>query len=168
MDIWDIYNKYGQKTGRTVRKGTNLKPGEFHIVVEVWIRTSPGHYIIQKRSPNKKLFGGMWTCSVTGSILKGETPKEGLVREIREELGLEVNKRDLVYWRQLREERTIFYIYHLDYPATLPDMTLQSSEVADVRIVPIKEIRRMVKDGSFVRLRYYQEFFEFFKRRPWP
>lgn len=37
MELWDIYDKYRQKTGRTHERGNTMKEGDYHLVVHVWI-----------------------------------------------------------------------------------------------------------------------------------
>src|SRR3989339_2249377 len=76
----------------------------FEVVITAIIANKEGKYLITRRSPNKKRFPGMWT--VPGGHLDPEDfmgyPKEtehywynvlekALTREIKEEVGLEIN-----------------------------------------------------------------------------
>lgn len=91
-ELWDIYDKNKKKTGRTAERGVyQLKEGEYHIVVTGIIINSKNEILISKRAENKK-FGGMWECN-GGSILTGETSLEGIIRELKEELGIEFSKK---------------------------------------------------------------------------
>ncbi len=39
----------------------------------------------------------MWSCSIGGHIVAGSNIKEAIIKEAKEELGLMVNKKDLIY-----------------------------------------------------------------------
>lgn len=81
-ELWDIYDENKNKTGKTaIRDVTILQKGEYHIVVTGIILNSKNEILISKRAMNKK-FGGMWECN-GGSILAGETSKEGIKRTKR-------------------------------------------------------------------------------------
>jgi len=51
--------------------------------------------LLLKRSKSQKIWPGHWHC-VTGSIEKGETPSEAIIREAKEEIGLEIKSPELV------------------------------------------------------------------------
>ena len=47
---WDILNEQGVLTGKTAVRGIGaLKPGEYHLVVHIWILSDDGKILIQKR-----------------------------------------------------------------------------------------------------------------------
>ena len=53
-EYWDVYDKNGKKKNKIIRKGTSLKKGEYHLVVEAWIRKSQDQFLLQRRSKNKR------------------------------------------------------------------------------------------------------------------
>ena len=54
IEICDIYDIYGNRTGKTFIRGEPLSDGQFVMVVDVWIVNSKDEILIQKRSPYKK------------------------------------------------------------------------------------------------------------------
>ena len=75
------------KTGKLAeRDGYEFKDGEYHVVVTGIIFNSKYEILISKRASWKK-YGGLWECN-GGSILAGETSLEGILRELKEELGI--------------------------------------------------------------------------------
>lgn len=60
MELWDILDGEGNKTGKTIERGKRMGQDEYHLLVQVWIKNSNGEFLITKRSPNKKLFPNMW------------------------------------------------------------------------------------------------------------
>ena len=160
MEYWDVYDKKGKGKRRAIRKGERLKNNEYHIIVEGWILREDGNFIIQRRALNKKSFAGMWYCSAGGSVISRETPKEGMVREFKEELGIEISEDELKLKRIITEKNTIFYIFLVRKNISLDEITLQEEEVMDVDLADPSKIRKMIEDKTFIGLDYYEKFFK--------
>ena len=123
-ELWDIYDKNKKKTGRTAERGVyQLKEGEYHIVVTGIIINSKNEILISKRAENKK-FGGMWECN-GGSILTGETSLEGIIRELKEELGIEFSKKEAIFLKEVRRDKI---------PPNFKDLWLFKRDVKDEEI----------------------------------
>ncbi len=159
VEYWDVYDKKGKWKRRAIRKGERLKNNEYHIIVEGWILREDGNFVIQRRSLNKKSFAGMWYCSAGGSVISRETPKEGMVREFKEELGIEISEDELKLKRIITEKNTIFYIFLVRKNISLDEITLQEEEVMDVDLADPSKIRKMIEDKTFIGLDYYEKFF---------
>ena len=94
-EFWDIYDENRNKTGNLAqRDGYEFKDGEYHIVVTGIIFNSKYEILISKRASWKK-YGGLWECN-GGSILAGETSLEGILRELKEELGISFTEKDAI------------------------------------------------------------------------
>lgn len=88
MEIWDAYNENFEKiANRTLVREDNIPNGVFHLVCEILVKHTDGTYLLMQRD-RKKPFGGMWEATAGGSALRGETPLECAVRELREETGI--------------------------------------------------------------------------------
>lgn len=95
-EFWDIYDENRNKTGKLAeRDGYEFKDGEYHIVVTGIIFNSKYEILISKRASWKK-YGGLWECN-GGSILAGETSLEGILRELKEELGISFTEKDAIF-----------------------------------------------------------------------
>lgn len=160
MEYWDVYDKKGKWKRRAIRKGERLKNDEYHIIVEGWILRDDGNFIIQRRALDKKSFAGMWYCSAGGSVISRETPKEGMVREFKEELGVDISEEELHLKRIITEKNTIFYIFLVRKNIALDEIKLQEEEVMDVDLADPNKIRKMVEDKTFIGLDYYEKFFK--------
>lgn len=160
MEYWDVYDKKGKWKRRVIKKGERLKNNEYHIIVEGWILRDDGNFIIQRRALDKKSFSGMWYCSAGGSVISRETPKEGMVREFKEELGIDISEDELSLKRIITERNTIFYIYLVRKNISLDEITLQEEEVMDVDLANPSKIKKMVEDKTFIGLDYYEKFFK--------
>lgn len=91
MEKWDLYTKYREKTGAECVRGEKIPDGLFHLNVHVWIRNSRGEYLMSQRSANRQAFPLMWEC-VGGAVLKGESSVAGALREVKEEVGLDLEE----------------------------------------------------------------------------
>ena len=89
IELWDILDEDGNKTGELVARGRPMKQDEYHLVVHVWIRNSKGQFLISKRTPNKT-FPNMWETT-GGSAIKGEDSLSAALREVREEIGINLS-----------------------------------------------------------------------------
>ena len=58
-------------------------------MVHVWIHNSKGEYLIAQRSANRPTFPLVWEC-VDGLVIKGEDSLQGALREVKEEVGVDL------------------------------------------------------------------------------
>ena len=101
----------------------------------------------------------MWYCSAGGSVISRETPKEGMVREFKEELGVDISEDELRLKRIITEKNTIFYIFLVRKNISLDEIVMQEEEVMDVDLASVEKIQRMIEDKTFIGLDYYEKFF---------
>ena len=151
-ELWDIYDINKNKTGRTTtRKNFELKKGEYHIVVTAIILNSKNEILISKRAEHKR-HALMWECS-GGSILAGETSLEGMLREIKEELGIEFSKEEAIFLKEIRRDKIppdfkdlwLFQRDVKDEEITFPD-----GEAIDYKWVTIEEFVNMCNRKEIV------------------
>lgn len=88
---WAVYDRDRAPTGRTTERGEVLADGEYRLVVHVCIFDPAGRMLIQKRAVDKRDWPGLWDFSVGGSVIAGESTRAGAAREVREELGVELD-----------------------------------------------------------------------------
>lgn len=159
MEFFDILDETGAPTGRTHERGKPLAPGDYHLVVSIWIRGTNGQWLIQKRADTVKLAPGMW-ANTAGAAQAGETSREAAAREVHEELGLPVEPSALTFLWRYRGRDFFTDIYELICDADIAALRLQVSEVADARWVTTAQLRAMLADGAFLRLAYMDELFK--------
>ena len=85
MEMVEIYNRFREKTGQ-IKERKELKEGEYRISVHIWILDSQNRILIEKRSEKEDKFPGMW-AQVGGGVKAGETSKDTVFQECKEELG---------------------------------------------------------------------------------
>lgn len=94
MERFDVYDKNGIFTGRIKRVDERLLPGEYRKHAIVIMKTRDGRYIMQQRSLAARYLPGKWDVT-GGGVSSGEDTAQAAVREAREELGIEIDPREM-------------------------------------------------------------------------
>lgn len=154
-ELIDIYDADGRPTGERVRRdGAFLRPGRYMLYV-LAILQSDGRYLITQRSRDKRWAAGWWEVT-GGGVSAGETSAEAVVREVREEVGLDVSGEELEpVWRYrnddpVRGDNYLVDIYHFNLEFSLGDLRLQPSETIDARFATADEIAALAERGIFL------------------
>lgn len=87
MELWDLYDKDRRPLGHTHQRGLPVPPGAYHLAVIVVILNPKGEVLLTRRAPEKDACPGWWE-NTGGSVLAGETSRQAIARELREETGL--------------------------------------------------------------------------------
>ena len=90
-EIFDVVNERDEVIGQRTR-GEVHRLGLRHRAVHVLVFNGRGELFLQKRSLRKDTFPGAWDSSTSGHLDTGEDYDAGAVRELREEIGLEVTR----------------------------------------------------------------------------
>lgn len=160
VELWDIYDRNRELTGRTHRRGDKMKEGDYHLVVHVCIFNTKGQLLVQQRQPYKKGWPNMWDITVGGSAVRGDNSYQAAEREVWEELGL---KLDL---SRMRPRFTMnfsdgfddYYIVRQD--VDISALHLQPEEVKCVHWVDKEEAMRMQAAGIMVPYWFLDKLFE--------
>lgn len=97
MDEWvDVLDSDGRYTGQKILKSEAHKKGVFHPTVHVWFFTEKGEILLQQRAGIKKTFPMYWDVSVAGHVSAGESISKSAIREVREEIGLNIGQNELI------------------------------------------------------------------------
>ena len=88
-EIFDVVNERDEVVGRAPRKEVHAR-GLWHRAVHVLVFNARGEVFLQKRSMKKDIAAGKWDSSASGHLDTGEDYDAGAVREVREEIGLDL------------------------------------------------------------------------------
>lgn len=109
---------------------------------EIAVKHADGQYLIMQRDL-KKHHGGKWELTAGGAALKGETPLQCAMRELKEETGLICDK--LVEVGRVVHHGQ--HAYYIDFLCTIDcdksSVTLQEGETMNYRWVEKEELKTM-------------------------
>lgn len=170
-ELWDIYDADRNLTGRTVERGQVMNDDEYHLVVQIWIRNCRNEWLISKRSAGKS-HPFKWEPT-GGAVLAGETSLQGALREVGEELGVELSpdagwlfasfKREKPSW----ENPGFLDVWVFEAEVEIESIRLQEDETCDAKWATEEEILQMIEKDEFIPMKvhpYYKDVFQLRKK----
>ena len=156
MEIWDLYDEKGNKTGETWERSRakEIPEGRYHIVCDILIRHRDGDFLLTLRDSRKELYPGCWEASAGGSALAGETPEEGARREMQEETGLKAEKLELISITRKSDSRSVVYAFIAMVDAAKDSVMLQEGETVDYQWMKLSALRKMIRDEPVLAIQY--------------
>ena len=150
MELNDIYDKNRNLTGRVHRRGTRWRPGEYGLVVCVWVYDGRGNILLTRRAKGKS-FAGTWENS-GGAAKAGENSRQAIVRELFEETGIRAEEAEFEYIGSDRDRNAHFDFYCLKRQTPLNEIVLLPGETDGVRWASFREVRAMVAGGEICKV----------------
>lgn len=140
-ELIDIYDAAGKKTGQALRSEAHGNNALLHHAAHVFVFSSDGRLLLQKRAACKRIQPGKWDASVGGHLAAGEDFLAGAGRELAEELGLpEDTELEFLFDVQIRneiesEDARVF--------KTVSDgpFDFQKEEIDEVRFFTVEELK---------------------------
>jgi isopentenyldiphosphate isomerase len=164
MEIWEILDENGNRTGKLIKRGSPMKKHEYHLVVHVWIRNNSGQYLITKRTSTKS-FPGMWETTV-GSAVVGDASLNTALREVKEEIGVDLSPESgkLLYRvkRNYPGIQDFADVWLFNQEVDIDEVIYQPEEVCGAKWVTPEQINTMISQGEYMNTFPYLE--DLFKR----
>ena len=146
MEYLDIYDENGKFLG-TEERGIVHSKGLWHKTVHCWLYDRDGNVFFQRRSDR----GTLYTTS-SGHLSAGESVTEAFQREIKEEIGLDIDASDATkvgvvpfQMDRVKEDGSIFKdrafanVYVDLYEGNYEDFHMDENEVSGIVIVSAKD-----------------------------
>ena len=166
MEYWDIYDKNKQRTGRKMKRNDwCLADDEYHLTVLGVVARPDGKFLITKRVMSKHWAPGWWEVS-GGAAMAGEESKDAVVREVREETGLDVSNAQggymFTYHRENPGEGDNYFVdvyrFILDFDES--DVSIQEAETDGFMLATLDEIKAFAAQGIFLHYDSIRQAFE--------
>ncbi len=155
MEYLDYYDDKGNYLGYKSRDDVH-KEGLWHNTVHCWLYEFDGSVYFQIRKDSGKFY-----TTASGHVLKGETIKEAFKREIKEEIGLDIDSSDailvgIVPWKmdKVKKDGTVFKdrakanVYVDLFEGNINSFKFDSNEVLGVVKANAKELLDLFKRGA--------------------
>ena len=152
----DIYDENKIKTGKIIERKEEvvIEKNEFVLAVQCWIINTKKEILLTQRKLEKK-YGGMWEAT-SGLVKSGENSIQGIKRELREEIGIEIEDKELKLLKTVKGEKTIRDIYIINKEIAIESIKFNDGEVINAKYVTIEEFKKMLEDGQvFEWLRWF-------------
>lgn len=173
-ELIDVLDEQGNKTGKIETRKIVHKKGLCHRIIVVAIIDKNGYLLMQQRSANKETNAGKWDVSTAGHISAGQTSKEAAIREVSEEVGLNIEENELNYistykeCKQIKENYIANHIYDFyiveKKEIDINKIKMQESEVQQVKLCDIEEVKKILQEGKVVqRPQVYEELLKYLK-----
>lgn len=152
VELWDVYDENRNVTGRLHPRGTPLPTGDYHLVVQVWMRNSRGEYLLTKRTPNKP-HPGKWETT-GGCAQAGDDSLSAVLREAKEETGLTLDPSKGRLFLSFRSKDSFGDVWLFEQDFDLGDVVFQEGETCDAMYATPEMLRQMARSGELVFCSY--------------
>lgn len=154
MEMCDVHDESGTRTGRIVARNTLLGQGEYYLSVQVWLRNEGGEYLIQQRALHLTTGPGMW-ATTAGYVISGEDSISGAIREVMEELCIALAPTSLSRFFSLIMADRIEDVWLANVQKNTINAVTLDIDVADWKWASKNEISEMIRQGSFFGYSYF-------------
>ena len=147
MEYLSVYNERREKLNKKVARGEKLLDGEHILISIIFIEINEGKFLMQKTSKEK----GSKYSSTGGHVLENENSKDAIIREVKEELGIDISKDSLVVLGGITLGIPIFDVYYLKKDIDINKLSLQKDEVESVSYLNKKEISKLIREENITK-----------------
>lgn len=124
-------------------RGEETPEGLYHLGVHAWVKNSQGKYLISQRAAWRKVCPLLWE-TVAGSVVAGEDSLTGVLREVKEEIGLDFTpeqaKLVYSYGGEGVTSRAFVDVYLFEYDGEIDLSKATTDEVAQSKWMTYDEI----------------------------
>lgn len=175
-ELLEIYNEDGTPSGKYKERKQVHRDGDLHKCVQVCLISHKNEILIQKRAPHKEIYPDKWDISVAGHVACCQSVMEAALKEIKEELGIEMSEKNLYYLctsRQmyrssdgvLKDNQIVeTYIVHISHMLDINDFYPNPQEISQIRFIAAPVLQENIRRGdtSFIpHPTEYQYLFEY-------
>lgn len=152
---FDVLTELGEFTGKVATRDECHKEGFWHRAVYGFVIDENFNVLLQKRSSNKKLWPDKWDVTVGGHVEAGEFGRQAIIRECKEELGIDVYDSEVKYLVSSLSvyKKNDFVNNHFDEcylilkDVELSDLRLQEEEVSDAKYFSKEELLQRIENN---------------------
>ena len=163
MEFFDVVDDLGNPTGGTVDRERAHAEGIPHRTAHVWIvrrKNDKVQILLQKRCENKDSFPGCYDISSAGHIPAGVGYIDSAIRELKEELGVDIRPEALVYCGVKNivfdsvfhdkefHDKQISKVFMLWLDLEEDEFTIQQEEIEEVKWMDFQECKIAVRDNT--------------------
>lgn len=172
MELLDIVDEHGKPTGKIIERTIAHQKGIRHRTSHVWIvryKNNSLQVLLQKRSLQKDSYPGCYDISSAGHIPSGVDYISSAIRELKEELGYDAQKDQLIecgmrsfefediFHGEIFHDLQVSKVFALWLDQDEKDFILQKEEVSEVKWFEFDDCVKQVKNNTFPHCIYLEE-----------
>lgn len=148
IDLYDS-NKKLTKEVKFRKKGEKLEvpSGRYITVVLAFIQNSKGEFLFQMTSKRKN---NVW-ATTGGHVKSGQTSKEAILEEIKEELGLELNSNEVQFFKTYKYDNAFKDVFYVKKDIDIDKLHYEKDEVEYVKYLEKNEILNLINSNGNIR-----------------
>lgn len=173
-ELIDVLDENGNKTGEIVTRTQIHKEGLWHKIVVIAIIDKEGRLLMLQRAKDKAKNPLKWDVSSAGHVSSNQTSIESAIRETQEELGIEVNEKELQYILTYKDNVKIDedYIDNQIYDCyivkkekiDIKNIKIQESELEQVKLCDLQQFKNIIENEDVMnREELYKEIIKYLK-----
>ncbi len=133
------------------------RDGSRHRSAHVWI-VKDGKIFMQRRGKNKRFFPNKFDVACAGHLMSGESYEEGAIRELKEEVGLDIEKDRLIPLQKRKQtsivkdengskyiSREIMMVFLLELKND-EKMEIDKNEIEELKAFEIQELKDLLEN----------------------
>lgn len=150
-ESWDALDRDGNHLGFPLARimAKSLDPGIYHRAVMVYTETPSGRILVTQRAP-VKTYPYHWEVT-GGSVLRGEEPVQGAIRELKEETGITRTPDQMIPVYSFVDDgrHCIYNCFATCLPDEDPAIVLQKGETINWQLMKPENFREFVESDEF-------------------
>lgn len=147
QELWDLYDENRNPLNVKHIRGRRMRYGTYHIAVGIWTVNDKNEILLTLRSHEKPDWPDMWE-NTAGSVISGETSRQGAVRELFEETGIKVEEDELFLLGTERGRTVIGDCYIVRKNVDIKDIVFQKGETCNAKWVTLSELDEMIAESK--------------------
>lgn len=163
MEKVDIYNNKHENLGYK-KERKELSANEYRLSCFSWIMNDKEEILVQQRLATARTCPNMWETA-SGGAQENESSIDCIKRELKEELGIEVDMDNLSFIGSYARINDFVEVFLLKSNIDASKLVLQKEEVQQAKWMKIEEFEQLIKKGDasdtgfFIFREYYNKFY---------
>jgi 8-oxo-dGTP pyrophosphatase MutT (NUDIX family) len=156
MEWLQLFDINENPINKKIIRGFTPDQGEYIMIVYLFIINKQGSILLEQDSDSN-------TWVIPGGHVDTDNPIDNIKREMKEELGINIDKYTIHNIKTLVKKNRLFKLFYIKEDIDINDMVIDNEEVKDIKYYSINEIDSMInnkifKENNIMFIDAYKEF----------
>lgn len=147
MELLQIFDENKNMLNESIErdKKKELPEGKYFMIILLFIENNEHKFLIQKTSVSRN----SEYATTGGHVTFGDDALKTVIKEAKEELGLELKKEELKEIEMVKYNKAFVAIYYCKKDIDINKLKIQEDEVESIHWMSIDEINNLIKEDKF-------------------